>query len=149
MIYSVSQVMPGADDLAGLECQSATGIDVAFAIFLAGVEVAIAAAILDLLLANLCLFRPDGSGSAASMCPKWVNGSWTTGLDPYCNDQDWALVHYRMLQRSFSLLMTVTQPRLLSQKYWHAQIASLLFGRREASAQYFPIFPENCKSKVL
>jgi hypothetical protein len=51
-----------------------------------------------ILKANMYLFRSDGSGSAAHMYPKWVNGSWTTGLDPYANDQDWALVHYRMLQ---------------------------------------------------
>lgn len=50
-------------------------------------------------LANLQLFRPDGSGSSALMYPKWVNGSWTTNLDPYANDQDWALVHLLMLDQ--------------------------------------------------
>jgi len=51
-----------------------------------------------ILLGNLVLFRPDGSGSAAYMYPQWVNGSWTKGLDPYCNDQDWALAYARLLQ---------------------------------------------------
>jgi hypothetical protein len=42
---------------------------------------------------NLSLFTPDGRGSAAFIYPLSVNGLRAHTLDPYANDQDWALVH--------------------------------------------------------
>lgn len=43
------------------------------------------------ILANLQLFFPDGSASAAYVFPYSVNGQRTHFADPMANDQDWAL----------------------------------------------------------
>lgn len=46
---------------------------------------------------NLCLFTEDGRGSAAFIYPLNVNGEAAHVMDPYANDQDWALVFYLMV----------------------------------------------------
>ncbi|MDR0637184.1 MAG: hypothetical protein LBF87_08930 [Treponema sp.] len=39
----------------------------------------------------LGLFMPDGSAACARLYPLKVNGEWASCLDPWANDQDWAL----------------------------------------------------------
>jgi hypothetical protein len=43
---------------------------------------------------NLCLFTPDGRGSAAYVYPLTINEKPGRYLDPWANDQDWALVYW-------------------------------------------------------
>jgi hypothetical protein len=46
---------------------------------------------------NLCLFHHDGWASCAYLYPKTIEGRWGGYYDPNANDQDWALVHYLMV----------------------------------------------------
>ncbi|KAK2759902.1 hypothetical protein FQN54_002636 [Arachnomyces sp. PD_36] len=46
-----------------------------------------------ILRANLALFTSDGRGSCAWLYPLSVNGREGHYMDPYANDQDWALAH--------------------------------------------------------
>ncbi len=48
----------------------------------------------DIFMNNLCLFTADGHGSCAFVYPATLNGHPGNQLDPYANDQDWALVNW-------------------------------------------------------
>jgi hypothetical protein len=47
---------------------------------------------------NLCLFDESGFGSCAYIYPKTIEGRPGGYYDPNANDQDWALVHYLMVE---------------------------------------------------
>ncbi|KNG79939.1 hypothetical protein ANOM_011894 [Aspergillus nomiae NRRL 13137] len=51
-----------------------------------------------ILRANLVLFTGEGQGSCAFLYPTTVNGRTGHYLDPYANDQDWALAHILQLR---------------------------------------------------
>ncbi|KAL4888126.1 hypothetical protein BDV59DRAFT_211492 [Aspergillus ambiguus] len=51
-----------------------------------------------ILRANLALFTEDGRGSCAFIYPIAVDGRKAHYLDPYANDQDWALAHILQLR---------------------------------------------------
>jgi hypothetical protein len=51
----------------------------------------------QILMANMCLFKPDGRASCAYIYPLSVNDLPGQYYDPYANDQDWALVHWLLL----------------------------------------------------
>ncbi len=46
---------------------------------------------------NLCLFFEDGRATCAHLFPRLINGYPAAYDDVYANDQDWALVHYFMV----------------------------------------------------
>ncbi len=46
---------------------------------------------------NLCQFFEDGRATCAHLFPRLVNGRPAACDDAYANDQDWALVHYFMV----------------------------------------------------
>ena len=48
---------------------------------------------------NLCLFFEDGKASCAYVYPHEVNGIKAQFYDEYANDQDWALVHYLLVNK--------------------------------------------------
>ncbi len=52
----------------------------------------------EVLLANLCLFFPDGSASCAYVYPRTIDGRAGRFYDRWANDQDWALVNLIMLK---------------------------------------------------
>lgn len=49
--------------------------------------------------ANLALFKPDGQAGCAWIYPLSVNGREAHYLDPYANDQDWALGHILQIEQ--------------------------------------------------
>lgn len=50
---------------------------------------------------SLTLFKPNGSAYCVNMFPYMVNGEPAGGLDPWANDQDWALYFaWKYLQRN-------------------------------------------------
>jgi len=51
-----------------------------------------------ILLGNLSSFGADGRASCAYLNPLTVNGRPGKFLDPWANDQDWALVNWLMTQ---------------------------------------------------
>lgn len=51
-----------------------------------------------ILRANLALFTEEGQGYCAFIYPVTVNGRNAHYLDPYANDQDWALAHILQLR---------------------------------------------------
>lgn len=53
----------------------------------------------EILLANLCLFFPNGSASCAYLYPSGIDGRPGAFYDRWANDQDWALVNMLMLRR--------------------------------------------------
>lgn len=46
---------------------------------------------------NLCLFTDEGRASCAYIYPYRVNGKKAAFYDPFANDQDWALVYYKLI----------------------------------------------------
>jgi hypothetical protein len=53
----------------------------------------------DILLNNLCLFKPDGRASCAYLYPLKIGAQNGQRFDPWANDQDWALVNWLTSRR--------------------------------------------------
>ncbi|MDL2301197.1 hypothetical protein LJC58_02460 [Lachnospiraceae bacterium OttesenSCG-928-D06] len=49
----------------------------------------------------LSLFRPNGTAYSVNMLPQKVNGENCNGLDPWANNQDWALYHAWSFARNY------------------------------------------------
>jgi hypothetical protein len=81
----------GLSAVALLRCWQLTG------------ETALRERALRIAAANLSLFRADGGATCAHVFPVTVNGEPGVGDDPLAHDQDWALVHWLLLQRDSSV----------------------------------------------
>ncbi len=53
----------------------------------------------DILLNNLCPFKPDGRASCAYLYPLKIGAQDGQRFDPWANDQDWALVNWLTFER--------------------------------------------------
>ena len=53
--------------------------------------------------ACLCSFFPDGRATCAIVTPRTVNGRPGGFIDPWANDQDWALYHAMQFDAQFRL----------------------------------------------